>query len=333
MASDIIAPSRALVPASRIPTPTLLDDTLTAEDVESVIGYARNAKAKNTQLAYASDWRAFCHWIDSRDAEPLPCSPGLLCAYIAHCADRGLRASSISRHVAAIVHHHHAAGYDSPAGKPAVKEVMRGIRHTLGTAPRPKSPLTHDLVARMIAVCSDTKAGGIRDRALIALAFAAALRRSEIVALQVEDLVEVPDGYRLLIRRSKTDQAGEGQEIAIPRGYHLRPVEAVQMWLAHAEISTGYVFRQVNRGGNVSDAPLGDGGYCNVIKKRAAAVGLDPAVLSGHSLRAGFLTSAAEAGADVLKMSEVSRHKSLDVLRRYVRRSNLFKAHAGAGFL
>jgi integrase len=107
----------------------------------------------------------------------------------------------------------------------------------------------------------------------------------------------------------------------------------VQMWLARAEINTGYVFRQVNRGGNVSDAPLGDDGYCKMIKKRSAAAGLDPALFSGHSMRAGFLTSAAEAGADVLKMSEVSRHKSLDVLRRYVRRSNLFKSHAGAGFL
>jgi site-specific recombinase XerD len=325
--------STALIPVSRIPTPAILDDTLTADDIESVIGYARNAKARNTQLAYASDWRSYCRFAASRGAEPLPCPPGMLCAYIAHCADRGLRASSIGRHVAAIVHHHHAAGYDSPASKPAVKEVMRGIRHTLGTAPRPKTPLTHELIARMITVCSDTKTGGIRDRALIALAFAAALRRSEVVALQVEDLTEVPDGYRLLIRRSKTDQAGEGQEIAIPRGYHLRPVEAVQMWLAHAEISTGYVFRQVNRGGNVQAAPLGDGGYCNMIKKRALQAGLDPVLFSGHSLRAGFLTSAAESGADVLKMSEVSRHKSLDVLRRYVRRSNLFKAHAGSGFL
>jgi integrase len=186
----------------------------------------------------------------------------------------------------------------------------------------------------MIACCSETTTGGIRDRALIALAFAAALRRSEIVALQVEDLTEVPDGYRLLIRRSKTDQAGEGQEIAIPRGYHLRPVELVQMWLARAEISTGYVFRKVDRGGNVKhDIPLGDDGYCRMIKKRALQAGLDPALFSGHPMRAGFLTSAAEAGVDVLKMSEVSRHKSLDVLRRYVRRSNLFKAHAGAGFL
>jgi integrase len=106
------------------------------------------------------------------------------------------------------------------------------------------------------------------------------------------------------------------------------------MWLARAEISAGYVFRKVDRGGNViHDVPLGDDGWCKVIKKRALQAGLDPALFSGHSMRAGFLTSAAESGADVLKMSEVSRHKSLHVLRRYVRRSNLFKAHAGAGFL
>ena len=94
MASDIIAPTRALIPASRIPTPTLLDDTLTEADIEAVIGYARNAKARNTQLAYASDWKSYTRWIEGRGLEPLPCPPGLLCAYVAHLADRGLRASS-----------------------------------------------------------------------------------------------------------------------------------------------------------------------------------------------------------------------------------------------
>jgi hypothetical protein len=118
MASDIIVPTRALVPASRIPTPAILDDTLTEADVEAVLGYARNAKARNTQIAYASDWKSYTAWVEARGQEPLPCPPGLLCAYVAHLADRGLRASSIGRHVAAIVHYHHAAGYEHPASKP-----------------------------------------------------------------------------------------------------------------------------------------------------------------------------------------------------------------------
>jgi integrase len=142
----------------------------------------------------------------------------------------------------------------------------------------------------------------------------------------------VPDGLRIVIRRSKTDQTGEGQEVAIPRGYRLRPVEAVQSWLAAAEISAGPVFRAVARGGKVSTEPLADDSASRIVKRYAARVGLEAASFAGHSLRSGFLTSAAEAGASIWKLAEVSRHKSLDMLRGYVR-VDLFKEHAGAAFL
>ena len=151
--------------------------------------------------------------------------------------------------------------------------------------------------------------------------------------LTVDDLTESSDGLRVLIRRSKTDPEAQGQESAIPRGSQLRPVETLQAWLAAAGISDGALFRPVSKGGTVGPSPLGADGFVRALKRRAAAADLDPASFAGHSLRAGFLTSAAEAGADALKMAEVSRHKSLDTLRRYVRRANLFKAHAGAGFL
>jgi len=125
---------------------------------------------------------------------------------------------------------------------------MKGIRRTIGTAREKKTPATHDILAQLPDACPDTLIGK-RDRALLALGFAGAFRRSELCALEVADLVEVPDGLRVVIRRSKTDQTGEGQEVAIPRGYKLRPVEAVQTWLAAAEISSGPVFRAVARGG------------------------------------------------------------------------------------
>jgi integrase len=133
-----------------------------------------------------------------------------------------------------------------------------------------------------------------------------------------------------VIRRSRRPR---GQEIAIPRGSQLRPAATLQAWLAAATINEGPLFRPVSEGGTVGPAPLGADGFVRALKRRADAAGLDPTTFAGHSLRAGFLTSAAEAGADALKMAEVSRHKSLDTLRRYVRRANLFKAHAGAGFL
>jgi integrase len=186
----------------------------------------------------------------------------------------------------------------------------------------------------MLDLCDGASMMGKRDRALLAFGFAGAFRRSELCALTVADLREVPDGLRVLIRRSKGDQEGQGAEIAIPRGYRLRPVEAVQTWLAAAEISAGPVFRAVTRGGRVlTDRPLSDDSAARVVKRYAERAGLDPALYAGHSLRSGFLTSAAESGASIWKMAETSRHKSLDTLRGYVRRVDLFKEHAGAAFL
>jgi integrase len=136
---------------------------------------------------------------------------------------------------------------------------------------------------------------------LLALGFAGAFRRSELVALEVEDLSEVPDGLRVRIRRSKTDQSGEGHEIAIPRGYRLRPVEAVQTWLAAAEISSGPVFPPVLKGGRLQCAPLSAHSAAQIVKHYAVRAGLDPAAYSGHSLRAGFLPAPPRRGRRCLR--------------------------------
>jgi integrase len=221
---------------------------------------------------------------------------------------------AIGRRAAAIGHHHKLAGHEPPTNQEGVKVVLRGIRRTIGPVRAGKAPATADLIGQMLALCSDNMIGK-RDRALLCLGFAGAFRRSELCALEVADLTEVADGLRNLIRRSKGDQEGQGQEVAIPRGYRLRPVEAVQAWLAAAEISSGPVVRAVALGGKVSDAPLANNSAARIVKRYARRVGLDPAAYSGHSLRAGFLTSAAEAGASIFKLSEVSRHKSLDTLR------------------
>jgi len=151
--------------------------------------------------------------------------------------------------------------------------------------------------------------------------------------LTVADLVDAPDGYRVMIRRSKTDQEGEGQEIAIPRGYRIRPVEHVQAWLAAAGITDGPLFRAVLKGGRLQAVPLTPHSAAQIVKTYAKRAGLDPASFAGHSLRAGFLTSAAESGASIFKMMDQSRHKSVDTLRSYIRRADLFREHAGAAFL
>jgi integrase len=258
----------------------------------------------------------------------MPAHQGIVAAYLSWLADSGRKASTIGRRAAAIGYHHKIAGHEPPTNQEGVKAVLRGIRRTIGTARAGKAPATADLIGQMLALCPDSMIGK-RDRALLAFGFAGAFRRSELCALEVADLTEVPDGLRALIRRSKGDQEGQGQEVAIPRGYKLRPV-AVQTWLAAAEISSGPVFRAVTRGGRVSCGALADDSAARIVKRYARRVGLDPACYAGHSLRSGFLTSAAETGASVWKLSEVSRHKSLDTLRGYVRRVDLFKEHAGA---
>ena len=188
--------------------------------------------------------------------------------------------------------------------------MVRGIRRSIGTAPARKSPATADVVTQMLALCPATLRGR-RDAALLALGFAGAFRRSELVAMTVADLVDAPDGYRVMIRRSKTDQEGAGQEIAIPRGCRIEPVKLVQAWLQAAGITEGPVFRPVLKGSRVLEEPLSGHSAAAIVKRYALAAGLDPSAFAAHSLRAGFLTSAAESGASVLKMVEVSRSRAV----------------------
>jgi integrase len=184
----------------------------------------------------------------------------------------------------------------------------------------------------MVRGLPDTAAGQ-RDRALLLLGFAGAFRRSELAALNVADLEFRPEGLRVTIRRSKTDQEGAGQVVAIVRGHKACPVAAVETWLAFAQITQGPLFRPVSKGGQVLAGRLTPHSVGLIVKRHAEAAGFDPALFSGHSLRAGFLTSAAARGASLFKMMDVSRHRSADTLRIYIRDAEAFKDHAGAGLL
>lgn len=244
-----------------------------------------------------------------------------------------MKASTLNRRSAAIRHAHRTAGHADPTDAEAVRLVMGGIRRTIGTAQRQKAPITAEILAAMLSHCPPTLAG-LRDRALLALGFSGAFRRSEFVGLDVVDLVDCPEGLRVVIRKSKTDQEGRSQEIAIPHGRHLRPVEAVRAWLNAAGITSGPVFRSVSRSGNVQgEARLTDKSVANLVKAYAAKVGASVADFSGHSLRAGFVTTAAERDVSETRIMDVSRHRDTRTVRGYIRRANAFKGHAGAGFL
>jgi site-specific recombinase XerD len=309
---------------------------LPAPTIEATRRYLHAQVAPATLRAYQADFRAFAAWCASdaggRGASAFPAAPEVVAAFLAAQADAGVKVATIRRRAAAIHFRHASAQIESPTRSMLVTAALKGIRRELGVAPARKAPATALRLIEMARLCPATLPGR-RDRALLLLGFGGALRRSELVALQVEDLEVLPQGLRVTIRRSKTDQEGVGQVIAIARGEVHCPVVAVQEWLQAAAITTGPVLRRVRKGGCVGHEALSDRAVADIVKAYAERAGFDAQAFSGHSLRAGFLTSAAEAGAGVLKLVEVSRHRSLDTVRGYVRSAELFKDHAGAGLL
>lgn len=289
------------------------------------------ARSPATLRAYRTDWSAFVAWCRTQSVTALPAQPETVSAWIASRLEQGRKAATLARGVAAVSCAHELAGFESFSRSRVVQDALRGMRRTLGTAPAGKAPATVDLLRRMLDVQPDTLIGR-RNRALLALGFAGALRRSELVMLDVGDLVPQEGGALLTLRRSKTDQDGAGQTIGILNGSTIRALDHLSAWRAAAGITSGLLFRSVNRHGWVGGS-LSDRSVARIIKIAAEGVGLDPELFSGHSLRAGFITSGAEAGADALLIAETSRHQSLDVLRSYVRRASLLKTHAGHRFL
>lgn len=320
---DLLVPGPAV---AREPAP------VPAADMERAATYARADKASATRRAYGSDFEIFGRWCTERGLPPLPASPDAVAAFLAFEAARGARPSTIQRRVAAIRYAHELAGLPAPTDDERVRATMRGIRRTVGAAVVKKSPATADRIIAMAPL-----AGGdltaVRDRALLLIGFAGAFRRSELVALDVEHVTETADGFHVLIPRSKTDQAGEGATIGIVRGEIACPVAALKSWIEAAGITTGPIFRPIGKGGRLQASRLTDRSVANIVKAHAARVGLDPAFFSGHSMRAGFLTSAAARGASIFKMMDQSRHRSVDTLRGYVRSAEIFKGHAGSGLL
>jgi site-specific recombinase XerD len=305
---------------------------LPAADLEAAAAFSRQEKAPATRAAYRSDFAAFRVWCLAKSVDALPASPESVAAYLAHEAEAGSAASTITRRCAAIRYAHRLADLEPPTNSENVRATLRGIRRSIGAAPARKAPVLAD-TARAMALSTPDSLKGTRDRALLLLGFAGAFRRSELVGLNVADLEETEEGLRVTIRRSKTDQEGHGQVIAVVRGGSTCPVKAVKAWLAASGISEGPLFRPVAKGGRLGAGRLTDQSVCDLVKTYAERLGFDPAVFGAHSLRCGFLTSAARRGASVFKMRDVSRHKSMDVLQAYVRDAELFRDHAGAGLL
>ena len=293
--------------------------------------FARAGRSENTTRAYESDLRLFGGWCGERGLPHLPTSAETISLYLSDMADLVMPAT-LERRIATISTAHKTAGYDSPTEHSVVKAVLRGIRRQKGAAQhRTRALLTEDL-RRLLKQIDDSKLIGVRDRALLLVGFAGGLRRSELVGLDAENVGRFePDGVVLTIRKSKTDQSAQGQEVSLVFGRDpvTCPIRALRAWLEASDIVDGPVFRGMDRHGNVRDTRLTERIVAKVVKQYAARAGLDPTEFSGHSLRSGFATSAARGGASEAGIMRQTRHRSATMARRYIRNGTRWHDHAG----
>jgi integrase len=291
--------------------------------------YQAAADAPATLRAYATDLAHFRAWCEAHGFQPMPATPETVGAYLA-AAGLGYALPTLRRRVAAIARAHRIARQPLDTRHPAIRETLRGIGRKHGEPARRSTALTTPDIRRLVEVCGDDLAG-LRDRALFLVAFAGALRRSELVGLDAAHIRQTPAGLRLMIARSKTDAAGEGAEIGISRGSQADtcPVQALRAWLRAAEITDGPIFRRVTHWGTVGTRRLHPDAVRQILIRRAAAAGIKGTLLepvTPHGMRAGFITTAYRNGVPDEEIMGHTRHRSLTTMRSYVRRAKLATA-------
>jgi integrase len=292
--------------------------------------YVDAARAIATRRAYQSDWGEFTAWAQPRGLPTLPAAPGTVALYIADLAAVA-KTSTIGRRLASISFAHKTAGQPSPVEDPTVRAVWAGIRRVHGTAADQSAPITVPILRAMVDALPPGP-GGLRDRALLLVGFAAALRRSELVALDVSDVAERQEGLAVTIRRSKTDPDGAGRQVGVPYGSNPAtcPVRNLRVWLDHAGITDGALFRPVDRHGTIGSGRLSPAGANRLVQRAVTRTAIDPRPYSAHSLRAGLATAAAEAGVSERAIMNQTGHRSLVVARGYIRTGSLFRDNPAA---
>ena len=309
-----------LLPLSHTET---LPPALPARETLRATSLAANSLSEATLRSYDACWRRFTGWCGDRDVPCLPADPVTVAGWIGAC---GLSLSSIRVTLAAIGYAHKLALMASPTTHPAVRATLRGLSREQGTAQRQVKPLRLTALRRMLdEIPADLM--GHRDSAILLMGFAGAFRRSELVALDCTDLAWEEEGLIVTLRRTKTDQTGEGRKVAIPYGSDpvTCPVRVMRRWLS-ARVQAGLAAAPVFV--SVRDQRLSGAAIAAVVKRRAARAGLDPADLSGHSLRAGFATEAAAQGASERAIARQTGHRNLQTLRRYIREGTLWRENA-----
>jgi len=276
----------------------------------------KNSKANNTLRAYHSDFRDFSIFCSKNGLSSIPTQPKILALYLTHLSKTS-KFSTLRRRIASISVVHKLKGHYLDTKHPIIMENLHGIKRTLGSRQKAKKPILINDLKLIINVIHKEK---YRDKALILIGFAGGFRRSELVNINYEDIEFVPEGVKILIRRSKTDQSGEGSIKAIPyfNNQEFCPVIALRNYIndKFTDINKGKIFE------------ISDKSVALIIKKYASKAGLDSSKYAGHSLRSGFATTAAEFGAEERNIMAMTGHKTTQMVRRYIQEANLFKNNA-----
>jgi site-specific recombinase XerD len=303
-----------------------------ASEVARARDYAAAAHAPATLRAYKTAFAAFVAWCEPRGIPSLPAPHAAIGVYLAHLAHEGLKLASLEQAIASIAHAHREANLEWIKGHPAVIKVMKGIRRTHGSAVTKKAPVSSKTLAALLDTCDASTLIGLRDRALLALGWFSANRRSEIVALHVEDVRFTDEGLRVHLRRSKVDQEGKGYEkgIAFAANPRACAVHALRRWLDVSGITSGPIFRGVNRT-TILEGALNDRTVVRIVKRAGERAGLDVSTLAGHSLRSGFATAAAGKGRSLKSIMNQLNQKTERVTLGYIRQATLFDDNATSG--
>jgi integrase len=322
-AADILSPE-AREPAALVvalaPTPAGLAALAAAQAL------AKKATAPATLRAYRADWAHFAAWCETHGFVPVPAAPATVGAYLASLA-LSHAPTTIRRRLSALGKMHRFNDLPWNPAHRAIQGPLQGVLRTHGRPVRKAAALTLKMLRQILLTC-DQSARGRRDRALLLFGFVGALRRSELVALRVEDVAVVAGGLRLRINRGKTDQAGQGAEIGLPRGRHVEtcPVRAFAAWQAVAKRKAGPLFRKISTGDGIGDAALHPDAVRRILAHRVGMAGIvveNFDRLSAHALRVGFITEAYDKGVRDEDIMRHTRHRDLRTMRGYVQRAGL----------
>ena len=293
----------------------------------------KSSKANNTVRAYKSDFNDYTLFCVNNGFESMPSDPKIVSLYLTHLSTKELKMSTLKRRLVSIGVVHRIKGHYLDTKHPSIIENIMGIKRRKGSIQKGKKPILISSLKQLINVIDNQKKKEIeklRDRSIILIGFSGGFRRNEIVSLDYEDLDFVPEGLKINLKRSKTDQLGEGSVKGLPYFENTKycPVVSLQKWIEISKIKSGSLFRRFTKGSKLSVNRLTDQTVALIIKKYLQLAGIDNKNYSGHSLRSGFATSAAESGAEERSIMAMTGHKSREMVRRYIKEANLFKNNA-----